>query len=203
MTEKKKTKSQEAKMAVAELAVTSPETYSAFAMRDHLGVAMKGMSGELDVLMLQQQLFDATERILKGDDTHIQAVLINQMETMNTLFYEMISRMTTAKYIPQLKAYGNLALQFQNQTRRTAATLAELQNPKKTTFVRQANIATNQQINQVVAPENSENNSQLENQVLEERHVERLDDRTQEAAVGVNPQMETLGTLNGAKVPRG
>ncbi|MGH8646968.1 MAG: hypothetical protein ACREX4_21935 [Gammaproteobacteria bacterium] len=61
-----------------------------------------------------------------------------------------------------------LALKAQNQCRQTLAALAEIKNPRRTTFIGQQNNATNQQVNNVGGPSETRKNPETrENELLE------------------------------------
>jgi len=177
----------------------SPESVSTALIVDKYKVS-NGI--ELDSVKLYEEFVKQAKSVIDGDDSHLVRTLMAQLETTNTLFYTMATRLEKADTYYQLKLYANLALQFQNQSRRTAATVKDILHPKRATFVKQANMAVNQQVNNGINPE-SENKSHTENQLMEAEDVERLDTGAQEASIGINPSLETVGKGDRAKVRRG
>ena len=95
----------------------------------------------------------------------------------------------------QVEAFGKIALRAQNQCQRTLKTLLEYKNPKRTTFIKQQNNATNQQINEGELKEISEKEINPANKLLEENHEARLDTGKTKEAVTVNSEVETVGEL--------
>jgi hypothetical protein len=78
-------------------------------------------------------------------------------------------------------------------SRRTAATLVDIKRPRQKTYIRQANVANHQQVN------NSTNDKLSENEVSGGSHVETLDAGAETAAIGADTHLEAMGECNGAK----
>jgi hypothetical protein len=186
---------------IAEMLVANPEFQAATAIRDRWAIGSEHKD-RLVTAEFEKQLHTVAADIVAGSDAHLQRMLIAQLETLNSLFYKMIGRVNAAEYVDSLEIYADMALQIQNQARRTVATLVDIQRPKRTTFVKQANIAENQQIN-LYLPDVSENFPEYENQVSELPNVTALDDRAKEEAIGKNSTLEALGEIYGSKVPGG
>jgi hypothetical protein len=101
-----------------------------------------------------------------------------------------------------LDTFLRLGLKAQAQAVRTIEALAEMKNPRSVAFVKQANIANNQQVNngQVSQAENSGNQQTK----LSGATYELLENTgTQGIASGVNPALEAVGEKHGAEVRRG
>lgn len=79
----------------------------------------------------------------------LEAMLLNQALTLNASFNQCLRKASQAEFINQMEAYGNLAMKAQKACRATVATLAELKNPRNTTFIRQMNNAEVQQVNNI------------------------------------------------------
>ena len=83
-----------------------------------------------------------------GDMTSIEAMLVAQANSLQTMFICLGRMATTKTQLVQYTAFMNLALKAQSQSRATIQALVELKYPKQSTFVKQANIASgHQQIN--------------------------------------------------------
>jgi hypothetical protein len=84
-----------------------------------------------------------------------------------------------------------------------APTLATIKNPQPVAFVKQANIAHNQQVNNSAPAPRARENEIAQNQLLEQTDGERLDFGTTATAGRIDQAMETVGTVDGTKVPGG
>lgn len=135
------------------------------------------------------------EAIKAGDLSLVEEMLISQATSLQALFVRMIERAMNAEYVPNFDLYMKYALRAQNQARRTLETLGTIKNPP--VIARQANIATNQLINN--GPPTRAENISCRNELLEVTDGKRLDNRTQGAAGGTNPTLEALGAINGTK----
>ena len=110
-------------------------------------------------------------------------VLASQIQVLDALFnrYTMISMAALENGKPGWEPALHLALRAQNECRRSIATLNELRNPKKTTFVKQQQNIERQQ----------------NNLVMEAKGDATMDGGIQAAAVGVNQDLATVGELHG------
>ena len=158
----------------------------------------------LDIPALTAALGEQSRKVIDGDLSRAEAMLITQAHTLNTLFTALTRRAVAQEYLNQYETYMRLALKAQSQCRATLETLATIKNPPPVTFVRQANVAHGpQQVNNgTLSPEsqvsragNSENRP---NKLLEQQHGERLDAGAAQAAVGADPALATVGEVNGA-----
>jgi hypothetical protein len=178
----------EAKQAVAQ-ALASPVVHAASL------IASFNRNHYLDVTALATELVAQCDMVKSGDLSRIEAMLLSQAHALQAIFTNCAWRMSKAEYLNQDQTYGLLALKAQNQCRATLATLAEIKNPNRATFIK--NTATNQQINVgAPAPKISDDPA---NELLEAKPHERLDTPTQSPASTADQKMETVGTLNRAK----
>lgn len=100
-----------------------------------------------------------------------------------------------ATHTDQLDLYARLTLKAQNQLRQTLATLAEIRNPRRTTFIRQQNQAVNQQVlNSPVADQTGKIQDLPATQLLERGTDERLDFGAAALAVRDDADLATVGT---------
>ena len=127
-----------------------------------------------------------TEKIADGDLSPVEEVLFAQIKWMEQLAFSEQANMCVQAVMPHRLAVGYFLLKIQEQTRKTAATLAQIkQGPRQTTFVKQQNQAVNQQVN------NLENySSNVKNELLgEEKNV---DSGTSGETGGCNPALEAV-----------
>lgn len=157
---------------------------------------IEGIKG-LDVTALRHELEEQHEALASGDISRIENMLFDQAHTLQAIFMHFLQRLPNTEYLSQSESYSRLALKAQNQCRQTLATLGDLKNPKRATFIKQQNNTLNQ-IDNVTQdnPENSINDTTKLSEASDER---TLDSRATKAAVGENPQMETVGEVHRCK----
>ena len=143
-----------------------------------------------DFCTLVDELRSQNECVFEGDLRRVEAMLLDQAHVLQAVFTHFTRKMTVVDYLSQLDAYSRIALKAQNQCRQTLATLGELKNPKRATFITTQNNAVNQQINQA---ENQKIPEKPSNEILEETHEQRLDTTTQQAAIRADQAVETVG----------
>ena len=110
------------------------------------------------------------------------------------------------EYLGAADTYMKLALRAQSQCRATWEAVSAIQNPPLANYVGQANIAHgHQQVNNAVAdsePSHTREKQKLENELLEEKHgSEWLDKGAATTTSGNDPEMETVGAINGSENP--
>src|SRR5262249_27852821 len=146
-----------------------------------------------------------------------EAMLTIQAHTLDTLFNELAKRafLNMGQYMDAADRYMRLALKAQSHCRMNIEALAELKYPRSVAFVKQANIANNQQINNGARSSGELSDAYAQtyagareiknqpNELLEAQHGEGLDTGTAAAASGVNSQLETVGALNRTQDHRG
>jgi len=104
-------------------------------------------AGEVELSALAAAVHDQTIDVIGGDTKQIEAMLFGQAKTLETLFTALARRAHSQEYLPQFQAYLGLALKAQAQCRSTLEVLSEIKNPRQVAFVKQANIAHQQQVN--------------------------------------------------------
>jgi hypothetical protein len=134
--------------------------------------------------------------------------LTAQAVTLNAVFNEMARRaaFNMGQHIDATEKYMRLALKAQGQCRATVETLAEIKFPRSATFIKQANIAQQQQVNNgqtgidssthAVAPEKTINPT---NELLTEDIHAALDTAGAGAASSLDSELEAVGTVNRTK----
>jgi hypothetical protein len=151
----------------------------------------------LDFNSLVEELKKANRAVFQGDLRRVEAILLDQSHVLESLFTFFTQKMAHAEYLSNLETYSRIALKAQNQCRQTLATLVELKNPKRATFIKQQNNAVNQQINQ--RRENLKNSDESANKLLKEIPSEQLDTQAPEAASRANQDLEAMGEVNRAE----
>ena len=182
---------------IAELAlspiVVNGSTASTFA---------KGSFGEIDLTAAIEVQREKVNRVNAGDLSDLEATLTVQATTLDTIFNELARRAAhnMGQHLDATELYLRLAFRAQAQCRATIETLAQVKYPKSATFIKQANIAQQQQVNNdrdpTAKPSRTEKNIDATNELLEAQHGERLDTRATGEASGGDPHMETLGAIH-------
>ncbi|MGH9905868.1 MAG: hypothetical protein ACRD8U_09850, partial [Pyrinomonadaceae bacterium] len=145
-----------------------------------------------------------------GDLKRAEGMLIAQAHALQAIFTNLSWRAAKAQYMSQFQPYIALALKAQSQCRTTLQTLGELKYPKETAFIRQQNVAVNQQVNNGTSSGTNastmndprararEKFSDSTNEVLENHH-ERVELGTPDAASETDSKLATVGAVNRAK----
>lgn len=160
--------------------------------------------GELSVAALVEDLGKQCAQAVAGDLSRAEAMLITQAHTLDVIFNTLASRAERQEYLPQFDNYLRLALKAQNQCRTTLESLAEIKNPRPTAFIKQQNIAANQQVNNEASPSGQGAHARagnIENQpnelkVMTHAPGERLDFGAPAAAVRDDQAVEAVGAVN-------
>jgi hypothetical protein len=141
-------------------------------------------------------LREQIDQVLEGDLSRSEAMLITQAHVLQEVFTNFTSRTANAEYLSQAEAYSKIALRAQNQCQRTLKTLLKFKTPKRTTFIKQQNNATNQQVNEGKLKEIPEKEINPANELLEENHEARLDTGKKKETVRTDSEVETVGELD-------
>ena len=161
--------------------------------------------GGMDITELCDALKASATRVNSNDLSEVEAHLMAQAQTLDSIFYNLASRARRTEHMDLLKNYLTLALKAQNQSRMTFETLAAVKNPQP--YVRQQNVAVNQQVNNAAQPPQTvnapapEGNSKLTNELLEDRshEYERLDTGAPQATGRAYQDVEAMAEINGRK----
>lgn len=179
--------------------VTSPE----FAAYRVIGMMQpKPLADEIDAPGMLAILRDQAAAVQRGDLAHAEAMLINQASALQSLFVRLSERAMEQTGLAQIQTMLGLALKAQSQCRATLQTLVDVKYPKQATFIKQANIANQQQVNNGTPtpgelPSREEKTIQS-NELLEDQHGKRMDTGKTSAAIGADPQLETVGAIHRA-----
>lgn len=157
---------------------------------------------------LRATLTSEAAKVQAGDLSRQEEMLSAHAHTLDLLFNHLALRAHRNMDGGNLQAadtYMRMALKAQSQCRTTIEALAEVKFPKSATFIRQTNIAQQQQVNNGTAPaagttaRPQEKNVTPTNELLEATHGERLDTGATSKAGGSNPQLETVGAVKRTK----
>lgn len=141
-------------------------------------VTIQPFDSNLDLNALVDELQVQVAQVRAGDMQRPEAMLVAQAHTLDALFTYLARRAhaNMGTYPETADRYLRLAFRAQAQTVRTIEALGELKNPRPVAFVKQANIAHNQQVNTgaAVAPR-AQASGNRPNELLEHTHGNPLD----------------------------
>ena len=145
----------------------------------------------MDVNCLDKALKESTEAIHHGDMKAVEAMLYGQAVALQTMFTNLARRADCQQgRLDNIEALLKLAFRAQNQCRMTLETLSNVKNPP-VVYARQANITSGpQQVNNGLTHATEKNI--VQNELLEDSHVKRLDRRTQGQTSHPDTHMETV-----------
>lgn len=158
-------------------------------------VTLKHLNNNLpDLDTLLTVLKSKSKQIKENDLSSIEKILITQIHVLDAIFHNMMLKASNTEFIAQLQTYSEVALKAQNQCRNTIATLIEMKNPKRATFIKQQNLAINQQVNNNDRPKSSKKSEKLANELLsiEKKEDEALDTRRTFTTIPIDSKMETV-----------
>ena len=155
----------------------------------------------LDIGDLSEELSEQCGKVNGGDMKRMEAMLVAQAHTLDAMFNRLTTLGMGQEFLKQFEVYMRLAFKAQAQARATVEALAEIKNPRPVAFVRQANIAQNQQvINGTDAPTTGdaprENIKTAQNELLEATHGEYLDARAAGTAGRGDPALATVDAID-------
>lgn len=144
---------------------------------------------------------DKVKAVRDGCMDEPEALLVAQSQTLDAIFNSLAQRALlniTGGHTDAAEKYLRLALKAQSQCRTTVEALNEIKFPKSPTFIRQQNIAGQQQVNNGPELRAHEKDITPTNELLGHQHGKRLDLGAQAAASGADPLMATLGQVDRA-----
>ena len=164
-------------------------------------VIVSEIYGGLDIMALHDQLADQCKAVHGGNLSRAESMLTAQAHSLNAIFTSMASRAAknAGEYIQAAEIYLKLALRAQSQCRATLETLAAIKNPPNVAFVKQANIANTQQVNNGVAnlqPSRTDETAIRPTELLGNDHGERLDIGATGTAGAGDPIMATVEAVH-------
>ena len=128
--------------AIAEAAL-SPEMANASTTADY----SQGIFSDICLQDCIEVMQDDIKAVNGGNLDKLEGMLTAQAEALNAIFNNFAKRAIHSTVMPQLDIYTRLAMKAQAQCRTTVEAIAEIKYPKSATFIKQANIAQQQQVN--------------------------------------------------------
>ena len=155
------------------------------------------VSGSFDLMSLVNELNTQVISIHEGDLDRAEETLAAQIIVLDTLFNTLAVKALKAPRLDMQAILLKLALQAQRQCCQTIEALAAIKKPAAVTVVRQTNIGQAVQVNNGATDEIPQTN--LENELLEINHGERLDIGTKIASSTANQDMAAMEKLDRPK----
>ncbi len=159
--------------------------------------------GEVDDVELLAGTMRQLEAIKAGDLAPVEAMLYAQAKALEALFTRLLHRGMGCENIAPFQANMAMALKAQAQCRATLQTLVEAKQPRAVAFVKQANIAQQQQVNNSSPPPHAHagESPKPANELLEDathEQQQRMVPGATAAPARGNPAVETVGAINRA-----
>ena len=175
-------------------ALSQPEVRAARTIQRYEGES-------LDINATADELRELVAEVQGGSMKRPEAMLVAQAHALDALFSALAMRShnnSSAGFLDAADRYLRLALKAQAQAVRTIEALGELKNPRPITFVRQANMANNQQVNNHLSQAGE--NQKLADQTINGASHELLEDtRSQGIEGAINPPVAALEKIDRAK----
>ncbi len=129
----------------------------------------KSMFPDMELSELIDDLKTKVEKVQSGDMAAMEAMLVGQAHSLQTIFVSLARRASNQEYLKNYGMFMSLALKAQSQSRATIQALTELKYPKQLAFVKQANISHgHQQVNNATNTHaHARENSNQPNELLE------------------------------------
>lgn len=131
-----------------------------------------------------------------SNSDEIEKMLASQAKTLDAVFHQLLRRGHFSDNVDILGTCLELGLKAQKQSRQTLVALANLKRPQSTTFVKQQNVAVNQQVNNGSQVQSEEKIKKSENELLSEDHNAKLDTGRAQEAVRADFKVEAMEAVN-------
>lgn len=155
--------------------------------------------GDQNLADLFSELLLESKNIERGDLSEVENMLINQAKALEAIFSRMARVAIDAALNKHLELYLRMALKAQAQCTRTLATLHQIKNPSNVSFVKQANIGNNVQVNNAAVPMDSpQKNKNSTTELLGETDEKRMVGREKSEAVKANTALDAMETVHRA-----
>ena len=158
--------------------------------------------GDQDISVLVTSLSDTMDDMWAGDLSRAEAMLYAQAHALQSIFMNLARRAAKQEYLKQWEAYLRMALKAQSQCRTTLEALSEIKNPRTATFIKQQNVAGQQQVNNGQGAAHEKNITPT-NELIGDANGEQLDTRTAGTPSSVNPKLAAVAAIDRAKVGAG
>lgn len=160
-------------------------------------------ANQLHLTELAAALDEQAKAAKAGDLSQGEGMLMVQAHSLDAIFNNLAQRAATAEYMPQLEQYMRLALKAQGQCRATLESLAAIKNPP-IVYAKQANVTTGpQQVNNGIPAPRAREIENEQTQLSRGSHELHPHARTPGLESRVNQEVEAVGEVHRAEVPRG
>lgn len=168
--------------------VTSGQMASVALTQSYLGLS-DDVQGDLIESMGRH-----AEAVARGDLTGVEEMLLHQAVATQSMFARLALQAKSQSTLQATQVYTQLALKAQSNSRATIEALIEAKRPKQIAFVRQANLAQNQQVNNGVPPPRERKKRDVPNELIVEEADggKKVDRRVAKAASRTNSKAKTL-----------
>lgn len=183
-------------------ALISPEVQNLHVIAS---IVPEGLKGSFDSVDMAQELRDRAKAVQSGDLSQIEAMLITQATALEGIFSKLATMAMRQTHLPNIEGLLRPALKAQQQCTNTLKVLAEIKQPRQVAFVKQANIANNQQVNNGGTPmahtlaHAHEENPKQSNELLEVIPHERMDTGAPSTASRTDTTMAAVEEIDRAK----
>ena len=161
---------------------------------------LQGAWGEIDLPLFCAQLDKQRENVKQGNLSHYEGMLAGQANSLDAMFHEFSRRSAknASNDMEVMDRYMRLALKAQAQCRTTIEALSEIKNPRQVAFVRQANIAQNQQVNNETSTPRARARKpkKQQNELIGICHEQALDTRSPQASGRSDQVLEAVAAVD-------
>jgi hypothetical protein len=157
---------------------------------------IKGIKG-IDTDTLAGEINKHSKALASGDMSQVENMLFSMSHTLQSTFSHYLQLASATSNVNTADSLIRIALKAQNQCRQSLATLGDLKNPKRATFIKQQNNLL-QQINK----ENSEKTICNQNKQSRLEHEQSLDRRTLQGTIQADSRVEAVGEVHRSKDTR-
>lgn len=174
-------------------AATLPAVQAAFTTGKYTWGGVKAEPGPLIA-----ELSSQARRVIGGDMTRIETMLVSQMHTLDAMFNSLARRAMDTENADHVKMWLTASLKAQRQCVNAAEALATLKNPAVFVGKQQINQANGpmQVNNGTPAPVPVKSDQDTELKGITHEHIERLDTGAPSKAGRDDPAMAALGTID-------
>jgi hypothetical protein len=155
----------------------------------------KSRLGEISLNDCIGLLNEEAERVSSGHLGDMEATLVSQVRTLDTIFTVLAVRAAKSENVDLSERYLRLALKAQGQVRTTVEALKEMKCPRSALFIGQQYNAEQQQVNNSLGTVDG-TIPKYKNELLEAHDGKWLDSRTAATSSRANSPLATVGTIN-------
>lgn len=184
---------------VVAAAALDPATRAA--MSEHELLGGRFVQASLDINALVDVLREQVRRVTDMDLDRGEAMLAAQAHTLDAIYNKLLSKALIQEQAQYIEMFFKLALRAQSQCRATWEAISAIQNPPIAGYVKQANIAHNQQVNNGPVPARTEETRNSPSKLLEQTTHEPdqwMDRGAPRAATNGHSAVETVDKVDRA-----